>query len=157
MEESNAFASETKAAELSLPEYISVHEAATIMGLSERSVYGYIEHGKLPSTKTEVSLRVRLEDVIAFQRKGPGKPRTHIPGWRLPPEPNALSLTMITVRVHPGQRKNFTERLIEMYQEKNPHLPRNRRPLYRLQSTRSRRDRHHPGLAADQLISVNPT
>lgn len=123
MEENDALVSETKTVDLSLPEYLSVHEAATIMGLSGRSVYGYIEQGKLAVTKTETVMMVRREDVIAFQRRGPGKTRTHTPCWRLPPEPNALSLTILTVRVCPGQRKTFTERLADMYQEKAHPFP----------------------------------
>lgn len=118
MEESHTLSSETRAPAFSLPEYISVKEAARIMRTSKRCVYFYIDSGRLPSTKINASIMLRLDDVTAFQRKAPGKTRTRTPPWRLPPEQNTLSVTMMTVRVHPGQRTTFTEKLADMHQEK---------------------------------------
>jgi excisionase family DNA binding protein len=119
MEESNAASSEQSI----MTEYISVGEAAKILGLTTRTVYWYIEMGKLPCTRIDTSLLLRIEDVTAFQRRAPGKIRTGSPRWRLPPEPNALSLTIITVQVRPGQRTVLTERLAEMHRENRYTFP----------------------------------
>lgn len=119
MEERDASSSEQSI----MTEYISVGEAAKILGVTGRSVYWYIEMGKLPCTQLDASLMLRVEDVAAFQRRAPGRNRTCPPRWRLPPEQNALSLTIITVRVRPGQRKTFTEKLATIHQEKTHTFP----------------------------------
>src|SRR5216683_1174510 len=82
--------------------YISVREAARILGLSARSVYGYAARGKL--TKKWIDERIMLieSEVLAFDRTAPGRPRALPPFWHLPPEKNPLSVTTIIVRTLPG-------------------------------------------------------
>lgn len=41
------------------PEYLSVREAADIIGVSERSMYGYVEQGKLTGVRIGHFLVVR--------------------------------------------------------------------------------------------------
>lgn len=116
MEEQNASSPEEPSPQVSLPEYISVEEAARILGVTARSIYWYIERGRLSCTQIETYM-LRREEVIAFERRAPGQIRTRTLCWRVPPMQNALSLTAITVQVRPGRRKLFTEKLAVMHQE----------------------------------------
>ena len=116
MKEQNASSSEEPSPQVSLSEYLSVEEAARILGVTTCSVYWYIERGRLSCTQIETSL-LRREEVIAFERRSPGRARTRALRWRVPPVQNALLLTTITVRVQPGQRQPFMEKLAAMHQQ----------------------------------------
>ena len=122
MEESHAGSSEQRSLDDSLPEYISVEEAAKILGVTARVVYWYIERGKLACTRGDIYL-LRREDVTTFKRTAPGRVRTSTPCWRMPHAHNALSLTAITGRIRPGQRLSFTEKLAAMHQEGTHTFP----------------------------------
>ena len=122
MKEQNASSSEEPSPQVSLSEYLSVEEAARILGVTTRSVYWYIERGRLSCTQIETSL-LRREEVIAFERRSPGRARTRVLRWRVPPVQNALLLTTITVRVQPGQRQPFMEKLAAMHQEEKHLFP----------------------------------
>ncbi len=102
--------------------YISVREAARILGLSERSVYGYAARGKL--TKKWIDERIMLieSEVLAFDRTDPGRPRTLAPCWHLPPEKNPLSLTTIVVRTLPECDELLENNLAEFRAQGKHHL-----------------------------------
>lgn len=93
------------------PEYITIKEAAAIMGVSERSVYGYTEDGSLAGFRVSKQTVVRKTDVLNYQRKAPGRLRTSIPSWHVPPVQNLPYLTNITVRVRPGQGERLDNKL----------------------------------------------
>jgi hypothetical protein len=81
---------------------ISVREAASMLDLSKRSVYGYLARGKL--TKKYIDERIMLseEEVLAFELRAPGRPRENSPIWHLPPGRNPLYLMSIIVPLRPG-------------------------------------------------------
>ncbi len=81
---------------------ISVCEAASMLDLSKRSVYGYLARGKL--TKKYIDERIMLseEEVLAFELRAPGRPRENSPIWHLPPGRNPLYLMSIIVPLRPG-------------------------------------------------------
>ena|SRR5258707_1609229 len=85
------------------PTYLSVKEAACILGVSERSVYGYIAQGKLYGRRIDDLIRIEAKDVYAFKGTAPGRMRVSPPRWRVPPLKNLSYLTTITVRVQQGQ------------------------------------------------------
>lgn len=97
-----------------VPGYLSVREAASIMGVSERSVYGYIEAGKLPGARIGNIIVVISEYVYTYERRAPGRTRTTTPPWHMPPLKNLQYLTTITARMYPGQGELLEHKLHEM-------------------------------------------
>jgi excisionase family DNA binding protein len=83
-------------------DYLTVQEAARILGVSARSVYGYIAKGKLPATRIGERMMVKAQDVSAFELTPAGRRRERAPFWHVPPEMNHLSVAIIKVRVRPG-------------------------------------------------------
>lgn len=115
-----------RAAEVSndpFPTYLSVREAARILGVSDRSVYGYVESGKLPGARFGSMVVVIGEALATFQRRAPGRTRLSTPRWRRPPLQNSEYLTTITVRVYPGQHEELERRLSEIRADRKHGLP----------------------------------
>ena len=90
-------AEEEKMEERSEAPLLSIKEAARLLGVSERTVYGYIEDGSLPGSRTRTATVLKREDVLHYQRKAPGRLRTRTPAWHVPPAGNIPYLTHITV------------------------------------------------------------
>lgn len=104
-----------------IPGYVSIKEAAKILGISANRVYAYVEEGRLSSAKAAHVIMIPLEEVKNFKPQLSGRPRTSIPLWRISPEENTLLMTMISVQVKNGQYKRLMKRLEEIKQEKK-HL-----------------------------------
>lgn len=103
--------------------YISLKKAAKILGVAERTVYGYVIDGKLPGTRAGSSIIVKEEDVQKFKRGTPGRRRTRQPVWRLPTGANKQYLTVIFARIKPGQSDNFDRKLKEIHAGAKHFLP----------------------------------
>lgn len=106
-----------------IPGYLSVKEAAKIMGVSERSVYGYLHHGKLPGARIGPIKVVEAEAVRHFKRRAPGRLRSVTPSWHLPPDKNPHYLTIITVRLRAGCAAILESRLREIHLKKQHTFP----------------------------------
>lgn len=106
-----------------VPGYLSVREAAGIIGVSERSVYGYIEAGKLPGARIGNIIVVEAEPVYNYQRMPPGRLRVRPPSWHIPPLKNSQYLTTIRVRVRPGQSSALDQKLAEIRAARKHLLP----------------------------------
>lgn len=106
-----------------VPGYLSVKEAAHLIGVSERTIYGYVEAGKLPALRIGNMMVIDAQRAREYRRQAPGRIRTRVPAWHVPPENNQLSLTNITVRQRPGQSEHLAERLQEMRIEGQHLLP----------------------------------
>ncbi|HEY1353124.1 MAG TPA: helix-turn-helix domain-containing protein [Ktedonobacteraceae bacterium] len=104
-----------------VPGYLSVKEAAQLIGVSERTIYGYVESGKLPASRIGTLTVIDAQSARRYQRRAPGRMRTRVPAWHVPPEHNQLMLTTITVRLRPGQGERLIERLREL-RTKGRHL-----------------------------------
>ncbi len=96
------------------PEYLSVKEAARIIGVSERSVYGYIEKEKLAAFRFGNLIVVDAEAARNYRRQSSGRPRVRIPEWHISVADNSQSLTSITVRVYTGQIKALERKMTEI-------------------------------------------
>ncbi|HEU5379965.1 MAG TPA: helix-turn-helix domain-containing protein [Ktedonobacteraceae bacterium] len=94
--------------------YLSVKEAAKIMGVSTRSVYGYIEAGKLPGARIGSATVVHMDTLRAYQRKPAGRVRVRVPAWHLPPQGNVQYLTNVSVCIRQGQSERLDQRLADM-------------------------------------------
>jgi excisionase family DNA binding protein len=92
-------------------DYLSVREVAKRLGVSARSVYAYIEAGKLVAVRIGASLAIHVDALRGYQRPVVGRPRTRTPVWRTPVAMNCQYLTSITVRVCQGQEKRLEQQL----------------------------------------------
>ena len=103
--------------------YLSIQEAARRLGVSPRSVYGYLESGKLPATQVEGILMVEEEALQHFRRRAPGRLRVKSPRWRKTPVMNQMMHTRITARLRPGGRALLAKKLDEMQAERTHCFP----------------------------------
>ena len=94
--------------------FITIRDAARMLGVSERSVCGYMEEGSLPAFRARSLTVLRKEDVLNYRRRAPGRLRTRVPTWHEPPVMNPASLSSITVRIRPGQEQHFLRKVREI-------------------------------------------
>src|SRR2546421_3266473 len=99
--------------------YISVKEAAQILGLSHKRIYRYIEANRLPARKLGRDYILPKEAVTNFKLKTVGRPREKTPPWRFY-QTGGLSNTEIRVPVRAGQQAELAERL-RTIREQNLH------------------------------------
>lgn len=99
-----------------LPGYVSIKEAAQMLGISDKRVYEYVDEGRLPSMWAADVIMIPLEDVQTFKRRSAGRPRKSIPTWRISAGDNTQFATSITVQVHSGQYDTLMQKLEEVRQ-----------------------------------------
>ncbi len=100
-----------------MPEYVSIKEAAKMLGVSDKRVYAYIEDGRLPAVRAAHVIMIPIEEIKKFKPKISGRPRKNTPAWRTSPEDNMLLTTSIFVTVPANQRERLQRRLEELKQE----------------------------------------
>ncbi len=100
-----------------MPEYVSIKEAAKMLGVSDKRVYAYIEDGRLQAVRAAHVIMIPIEEVKKFKPKISGRPRKNTPAWRTSPEDNMLLTTLIVVPVPADQRERLQQRLEELKQE----------------------------------------
>jgi excisionase family DNA binding protein len=99
-----------------LPEYVSIKEAAKILGVSDKRVYAYIEEGRLPAVRAAHVIMISLEEVNKFKPKISGRPRKNTPVWRTSPDDNMLLTTSIVANVQLNQHEKLKQKLEEIKQ-----------------------------------------
>jgi excisionase family DNA binding protein len=104
-----------------LPEYVSIKDAAKLLGVSDKRVYAYIEDGRLPAVRAAHVIMIPIEEVKRFKPKISGRPRKNTPTWRTSPENNQLLTTSISVSVKPDQYKKL-QRLLEGFKQLDEHV-----------------------------------
>lgn len=106
-----------------IPGYVSIKEAASILGLSSRTVYEYVEEGRLPAKRAADVIMILLEDVRNFKRGTSGRPRKSVPPWRISSGENTQFSTLILVAIRAGQHAHFLKKLEDMKQSKHYSFP----------------------------------
>ena len=106
-----------------IPGYVSIKEAAKILGISANRVYAYVEEGRLPSAKAAHVIMIPLKAVEDFKPHLSGRPRTSVPVWRISPEENTVLATSILVRIRSHQHTKLMTRLEEIRREKQHLFP----------------------------------
>lgn len=99
-----------------LPGYVSIKEAAQMLGLSDKRVYEYVDEKRLPSTWAADVIMIPVEAVREFKRKSSGRPRKSIPTWRISSGDNTQFVTSITVQVRSDRQDALMQRLEEVRQ-----------------------------------------
>jgi excisionase family DNA binding protein len=106
-----------------IPGYVTIKEAAKILGVSANRVYTYVEEGRLPSAQAAHVIMIPLEALKDFKSQLSGRPRTTIPTWRISPEENAVLTTSIVVQIRPNQHARLLARLEEVRRERQHLFP----------------------------------
>src|SRR6266567_5312254 len=87
-----------------LPGYVSIKEAADLLGVSDKRVYQYIRAGRLPAQRVGHILILPIEAVRQFKPGPSGRVRTKAPSWRTYRSRGTLFVTDIHVPVRAGQQ-----------------------------------------------------
>ncbi len=103
--------------------YISVKEAAKMLGLAYKTVYEYVSEGRIPAVRASDVILIPVDAVKNFKPKISGRPRTSIPKWRISPKDNTLLRTSITVNVKAGQQTRLFEQFEEIRQSEGYLFP----------------------------------
>src|SRR6266568_3404332 len=93
-----------------MPEYVSIKEAAKMLGVSDKRVYAYIEDGRLPAVRAAHVIMIPIEEVKKFKPKISGRPRKNTPDWRTSPEDNMLLIWRSTTMPEEADREEALER-----------------------------------------------
>ena len=101
----------------SMSDYVSIKDAAKMLGVSDKRVYAYIEDGRLPAVRAAHVIMIPVEEVKKFKPKISGRPRKNTPMWRTSPSDNMLLTTSIFVHVLPNQLENLQKKLEEIKQQ----------------------------------------
>ncbi len=94
-----------------LPGYISIKEAADMLGVSDKRVYQYVMSGRLPAQRVGHILILPIEEVKRFKPGPSGRIRTKAPSWRAYRSRGKLLATDIHVQVRAGQQEKLVEKL----------------------------------------------
>jgi hypothetical protein len=106
-----------------LPGYVSIKEAARILGISDKRVYEYVGEGRLSSMWAADVIMIPLDEVKKFKRRSSGRPRKSIPVWRISTGDNTLFITSIIVQVREGRENMLIQRLEKIRQEGVHNFP----------------------------------
>src|SRR5258707_3834130 len=87
-----------------VPGYVSIKEAAEMLGLSPSRVYEYVEDGRLSSVRAAHVILIPVEEVKNFKPNIAGRPRKSILRWRISPENNMLLSISIVVQIRSGRQ-----------------------------------------------------
>jgi excisionase family DNA binding protein len=98
----------------SVPGYVSIKEAAEILGLSPSRVYEYVEDGRLSSVRAAHVILIPVGEVKNFKPNIAGRPRKSTLRWRISPENNMLLSTTILVQMRGNRLAALLERLKEL-------------------------------------------
>lgn len=108
---------------LGVPGYLSIKEAAEMLGLSPSRVYEYVENGRLSSVRAAHVILIPLEEVKNFKPGIAGRPRKSILRWRISSENNMLLSTSILVQIRAGYQAKLMKRLEEIRQGEQHLFP----------------------------------
>ena len=103
-----------------VPGFVSIKQAAEILGITDKRVYRYIDIGRLPAFKSGGVFFLAVEDVRSFKLNPPGRTRNVPPSWRVYNARSRVLVTEIHVSVRAGQQDKLIEKMEEI-QKANRH------------------------------------
>ncbi|HEY4036382.1 MAG TPA: helix-turn-helix domain-containing protein [Ktedonobacteraceae bacterium] len=103
-----------------IPGYVSIKQAAEMLGITDKRVYRYIDLGRLPAFKSGGVFLLPEEEVKRFKLNPPGRTRRDPPQWRMYNARSKVFATNIRVQVRPGQQNQLIEKL-DAIQKANRH------------------------------------
>lgn len=108
---------------LNIPDYVSIKEAAKILGISDKRVYEYVDEGRLPGMWAADVIMIPLQAVKEFKRKSSGRPRKNVPVWRVSSGDNLQFMTSVFVQIREGMEDAFLQKLEEIRQSGQHNFP----------------------------------
>lgn len=106
-----------------VPGYVSIKQAAQMLGITDKRVYRYIDIGRLPAYKSGGAFLLAVEDIKQFKLNPPGRTRTGPPHWHAPNTRSTILATEINVRLRPGQEARLLEKLKAIQREDRHTFP----------------------------------
>jgi excisionase family DNA binding protein len=103
-----------------VPGYVSIKQAAQMLGITDKRVYRYIDLGRLPAYKSGGVFLLAEEDVRQFKLHPPGRTRTTPPPWRAYNTRSKVLVTEFRVPIRAGEQERLAEKLSDM-QKANLH------------------------------------
>jgi excisionase family DNA binding protein len=94
-----------------LPGYVSIKEAADMLGVSDKRVYQYVRAGRIPAQRVGHILILPVEEVRQFKPSPSGRVRTKAPSWHTYRSRGTLLVTDIRVQVCRSQQATLVEKL----------------------------------------------
>jgi excisionase family DNA binding protein len=94
-----------------IPGYVSIKQAALMLGITDKRVYRYIEIGRLPAYKASGVFLLSEEDVKQFKLNPPGRLRTNPPRWRTYSSRSKVLATEMQVPVRTGKQEELLHKL----------------------------------------------
>lgn len=102
--------------------YLSVSEAAEVLGLAPSTLYQYIREGNIHAERIGSTIVLLREEVASYKRGMAGRPRTSVPRWRFSPEENQLIVTSIEGDLREGVTEADFLRALEQIKRGDMHL-----------------------------------
>src|SRR4051794_33808803 len=106
-----------------LHEYVSIKDAAKMLGLAYTTVYEYVTEGRIPAVSESDVILIPTEALKTFKPNIAGRPRTTIPLWRISPTDNALQYTSLKVQAREDRLDEFRRVLDEIRRKKDYLFP----------------------------------
>lgn len=106
-----------------VPGYVSIKQAAQLLGITDKRVYRYIDLGRLRAYKSGGVFLLAEEDVRQFKLNPPGRTRTEPPPWRVYNPRSKVLVTEFQVPVRVGERERLLEKLSEIQQANRHTFP----------------------------------
>ncbi len=106
-----------------IPGYVSIKEAAKILGISNPRMYGYVREKRIPARKAGRTLMIPLDKLEHFKLNPPGRVRTKAADWRVYNSRSKLLSIDIHVQVLPGQQGRLIEKLKAIYRKQQHMFP----------------------------------
>lgn len=101
-----------------IPGYVSVKEAAKLLGVSVSRMYEYVRERRLPLRKAGKTYMIHRDSLDEFKPNPTGRLRTKPPEWRVYKGGGQVFVTDILVQVRPGQQERLFQKLNAIEEEK---------------------------------------
>lgn len=106
-----------------LPGYVSIREAAEILGVTDKRVYQYVRAGRLSAQRIGHILIVPEQEVRQFRPSPSGRVRTKATPWRAYRSRGGIFVTDISVQVRRGQQERLIEQLMAIQKNEQHMFP----------------------------------
>lgn len=94
--------------------YISVKDAAQVLGISTRRLYRHIENERLRAVRIANILVIPKEELERIRYGITGRPRQNTPAWRIAASNDVHTWLQISVLLREGREKELLEKLNAM-------------------------------------------
>ena len=106
-----------------VPGYVSIKQAAEMLGITDKRIYRYIDLGRLPAYKSGGVFLLAEQDVKQFKLNPPGRTRALPPPWRTYHTRSKVLTTEIHVPVRAGQQNRLAAKLANIQIANRHALP----------------------------------